>query len=105
MNELTLEDLVSETDDFEPEAIELVLNRVDEFDALGFGIDVVDWEVIGVGNSKQVGVLFDMKNDRYGYYTDMATTVLVLLDKTYAELSDWGNCWDDCPEVLQSTDE
>jgi hypothetical protein len=105
MNELTLEDLVSETDDFEPEAIELVLNRVNEFDALGFGIDVVDWEVIGAGSSKQVGVLFDMKNDRYGYYTDNGQTVLVKLDKTYTELSDWGNCWDDCPEVLQSTDE
>jgi len=105
MNELTLEDLVSETDDFEPEAIELVLNRVDEYDVLGFGINCVDWEVIGTGNSKQVGVLFDMKNDRYGYYTDNGQTVLIKLDKTYNSLSDWGNCWDDCPEVLQSTDE
>jgi len=53
MNALTLKDLVSQTDNFEPEAIELVLNRVDEFDALGFGIDVVDWEVKSNGLVKK----------------------------------------------------
>lgn len=103
MTTLTLNNLISESDDFGIEDIRMVLDHVDEYESIGFGIDVIDWEKIGSGSNRQVGILFDKAEKRYGYYSDNSETVLVELDKTYQELSDWGNCWDECPEVLQES--
>jgi hypothetical protein len=104
MTTLTLDSLISETDDFEDEDLVWALNDIERENGLmKFGIDVIDWEAIGSGSSRQIGVLFDKEDKRYGYYTDNGETVLVELDKTYQELSDWGNCWDECPEVLQAS--
>lgn len=101
---LTLDNLISENDDFEEADLVWALNDIERENGLiKFGIDVIDWEAIATSNSRQIGVLFDKGEKRYGYYSDNGQTVLVELDKTYAELSDWGNCWDECPEVLQAS--
>ena len=109
MNALTLDSLITETNDFEKADLVWAFQNIEQENGLiKFGIDVIDWEAIGNGSSRQIGVLFDKEDDRYGYYTDNGQTVLVKLDKTYTELSDWGNCWDDCwddcPEVLKNWD-
>jgi|LakMenEpi03Aug12_release.lakeMendotaPanAssembly.Ray.scaffolds.fasta_scaffold379534_1 hypothetical protein len=108
---MLLQDLVGTEDDFTAEDIRLVLDWIDDYSVAGFkidvidcfGIDVIDWEVVGIGDNRQVGILFDMKDNRYGYYTDWCQTVLTELDKTYQELSDWGSKWDCCPEVLRES--
>jgi hypothetical protein len=108
---MLLQDLVGTEDDFTAEDIRLVLDWIDDYSVAGFGIDVIDcfgidvidWEVAFNGDNRQVGILFDMKDNRYGYYTDWCQTVLTELDKTYQELSDWGSKWDCCPEVLRES--
>ena len=101
---LTLDNLITENDNFSSDDLEWVFRRIDYLEKMPHGIFVIDWEVIGIGNSRQIGILFDKVEKRYGYYSDNGETVLVELDKTYQELSDWGAAWDNCPEVLQFWD-
>lgn len=102
MTTLTLQDLVTDSDDFDGEDLTFALrNPHQKFELLSeFGIDVIDWNVIGSDSGRQIGVLFDKGGKRYGYYRDNGETVLVKLDKDYQELADWGDSWDECPEVL-----
>lgn len=102
MTTLTLQDLVTDSDDFNGQDLAFALrNPRQKFELLEFGIDVIDWNVIGSDSGRQIGVLFDKGDSRYGYYRDNGETVLVKLDKkNYQELADWGDSWDECPEVL-----